>query len=125
VSDLIIRLLIGLVVILFVSASLTLTKPVSDGGRLARKLCIANAAGWLFLLFLPSTGHPPAILIPMVLFWLANLVLLPAAGFALWTSHKGREERIPYLSIASGYVVINIVVLFVIPVAWLLRESSI
>jgi hypothetical protein len=60
----------------------------------------------------------------MVLFWLLNLVLLPAAAFALWASYREREERIPYLAIASTYIMVNLAVLFVIPIVWLVREVS-
>jgi hypothetical protein len=108
----------------FLSASLILAKPVSDGGRLARKLCIANAAGWLFILPLSNTGDPPPFLIPLTFFWLINLVLLPAAAFALWASYRQREERIPYLAVASSYIVVNLAILFVIPVVWFVREVS-
>jgi len=58
----------------------------------------------------------------MVLFWLLNLGLLPAAVFALWASYKEREERIPYLAVASSYIMVNLAVLFVIPIVWLIRE---
>ena len=122
-SELTTRIFICVVVIVFLS-SLILAKPVSDGGRLARKLCIANAVGWLFILPLSSTGHPPPFLIPTALFWLINLVLLPAAAFALWASYKEREERIPYLAVASSYIMVNSAILFVIPIVWLVREVS-
>jgi len=122
VSELTTRILVGLVVIIFVFLFLILTKPVSGGGRLSRKLCVANAVGWLFILPLSSTGHPPPFLLPTALFWLINIVLLPAAAFALWTSYKEREERIPYLAVASSYIVVNLAILFVIPLVWLVRE---
>ena len=119
-SELIFRILIGVAAIVFVVLSLTLTKPVSGGGRLARKLCIGNAVGWLFILALGSKGHPPPFLIPALLFWLINLVLLPAAVIALWTSIKEREERFPFLAVAVMYIVVNIVVLFGVPFVWVL-----
>ena len=118
------RILICVAAIVFVSLSLTLTKPVSDGGRLARKLCIANAIGWLFILPLSSKGHPPPFLIPAILFWLINLVLIPASAIALWTSHKKREEGFPFVAVASVYIGINLVTLFVVPVVWFLWEPS-
>ena len=59
----------------------------------------------------------------MILFCLANLVLLPAAFFALWRSHKEREERIPFVAVASTYIALNLVVLFVVPFAWVLTEA--
>ena len=123
-ADLITRILIGHVVIIFIFLFLILTKPVSGGGRLARKLCIANAVGWLFILPLSSTGHPPPFLIPTALFWLINLVLLPSAAFALWASYKEREERVPYLAVASSYIVGNLAILFVVPLVWLVREVT-
>lgn len=123
-SGLIARILICLVVIVFVSVSLILAKPVSGGGRLARRLCIANAVGWLIILPLSTSGHPPQFLIPTVLFWLINLVLLPAAAIALWLSHKQREEGIPYLAVAFTYIVMNFLVLFAVPIVWILRDAS-
>lgn len=124
VSELIAKFLICLGVIIFVSVSLSLAKPVSGGGKLSLKLCIANAVGWLIILPLSNIGHPPPFLIPTVLFWLINIVLLPAAAIALWVGHKEREERIPYLAVASTYVAMNLVVLFVVPFVWFLREAS-
>jgi hypothetical protein len=59
----------------------------------------------------------------MILFWLANLVLLPAAFFALWKSHKEREERIPFVAVGSTYIALNLAVLFVVPFAWVLIEA--
>ncbi len=109
---------------MFVSISLVLTKPVSGGGRLARKLCVANGVGWLIILPLSTTGHPPPFLTPTVLFWLINLGLRPAAAIALWVSHKNREERISYLAVASSYIAMNLVILFVGPFVWVLREAS-
>jgi hypothetical protein len=82
-------------------------KPVSGGGRLSLKFCIANAVGWLIILQLSGTGHPPPFLFPTLLFWLLNLVLLPATAVSLWVSYKQREERTFYLAAASTYVAMN------------------
>ena len=117
------RVLIGVVAIGFILVSVFLTKPDSSGGRLSRKLSIANAVGWLLIVPLSNRGHPPPSLIPMILFWLANLVLLPAAFFALWKSHKEREERIPFVAVGLTYVAFNLVVLFVVPFAWVVIEA--
>ena len=122
-SDLTTRILIGVIAIGFIFVSLFLTKPDSSGGRLSRKLSIANAVGWLLIVPLSNKGHPPPSLIPMILFWLANLVLLPAAFFALWKSHKEREERIPFVAVGLTYIALNLVVLFVVPFAWVLIEA--
>lgn len=118
------RVLIGVVAIAFVSVSLVLIKPVSDGGRLARKLCIANAVGWLLILPLGNAGHPPTFLIPAILFWLVNLVLLPAAASALWSSHKERVEGVAFLAVTTTYTFVNLAILFVVPSVWLLMEAS-
>lgn len=122
--ELVIRILIGVVAVLFIALSLTLIQPVSDGGRLTRKLCIGNAAGWICILPLSTRGHPPPFLFPALLFWLINLVVLPAAATALWNSHKGREELLPFVAVASTYIAINVMVLFVVPVVLLLYGAS-
>ena len=48
-SDLMTRILIGVVAIGFILVSLFLTKPDSSGGRLSRKLSIANAVGLTYI----------------------------------------------------------------------------
>ena len=123
-SELVTRVLIGVAAVLFVALSLTLTQPVSDGGRLTRKLCIGNAIGWICILPLSTRGHPPLFLLPALLFWLINLVLLPAAATALWKSHKEREEQRPFVAVASTYIAINVIVLFVVPIGLLLYGAS-
>jgi hypothetical protein len=123
VSELMIRILIGIAAIAFIFASLFLTRPDSSGGRLARKLCIGNAVGWLLFVPLSTKGHPPAFLIPGILFWLINLVLLPAAFFALRTGHKEREEKISFVAVAAAYIALNLAVLYVVPLVWLLSEA--
>ena len=123
-AELVARIIAVLAVLTFVFVCLRLIKPVTGGGRLSRKLCIANAVGWLIILPLSMTGHPPPFLFPMVLFWLINLVLLPATAIALWVSHKERDERALYLATASTYVAVNAVILFVVPLIWVVREAA-
>lgn len=79
-SDLMTRILIGVVAIGFIYVSLFLTKPDSSSGRLSRKLSIVNAVGWLFDRTSLEQGTSPSILDPNELFWLANLVLIEAFG---------------------------------------------
>ena len=117
------RILISLMAILYV-ASLLFIKPVSEGGKLTRKLSIANAVGWLIIMPLPTTGHLPAYLIPMVLFWLINLVLLPAAAIALWMSYREHAERISYLAVTFAYVGMNFLILIIIPIVWAALEIT-
>lgn len=104
--------------------SLLLVKPASDGGRLTRKLCIGNAVGWILILPLPTTGHPPAFLIPFFLFWLSNLVLLPAAAIALRMSYREHEERASYLVITSFYVAMNFLILIIYPIIFAYGEIT-
>jgi hypothetical protein len=84
-------------------------------------LCVVNASGWLLILPLSDGGHPPAFLFPLLLFWLVNLPLLPATTVALWTCQKSREEKPLFLAVTSIYVVINMAVLFILPLIWLAR----
>lgn len=121
-SNLLPKILIFLIILLFGFFFFITARPVSGGGKLSFKLCIANAIGWLIVLPLSTKGHPPPFLIPAVLIWLINLVLLPAAAFALWSSYKERDESHRYLAIASTYVALNVVVLFAVPLIWLVSE---
>ena len=120
-TNLLAKILIFLIILLF-GFFFTTARPVSGGGKLSFKLCIANAIGWLIVLPLSAKGHPPPLLIPAVLIWLINLVLLPAAAFALWSSYKERDESHRYLAIASTYVALNVMVLFAVPLIWLVSE---
>jgi hypothetical protein len=124
VAELVARIIAFLAVIIFVFVCLRLIRPVTGGGKLSLKLCIANAVGWLIILPLSTAGHPPPFLFPTVVFWLINLVLLPATAIALWVSHKERKERTLYLAAASPYVAMNAVVLFVVPLVWIIREAT-
>jgi hypothetical protein len=123
-SESVVETFFGLVILLFVVAMFTVAKPKSGSGTLARKLCIANAIGWLILLPLSSSGSPPQFLIPGLLFWLINTVLMPASVVALVVSLKERTERTGYLLVTSTYVAINIVVLFIVPLAWVVIGSE-
>lgn len=123
-SDLFIRITIAGLVALFIAACFRWVKPVSDCGRLSRKLCLVNALGWILLLPLSGTGHPPPFFFPALLFWLINLPLLPAATVALWICRKGRDEKSSYLAVASAYVVMNVAVLFIVPLFWLVAEAG-
>ena len=123
-SEPFVKVIIFSVVALFVAASLLWRKPVSDSGRLSLKLCLVNALGWLLILPLSGGGHPPPFLFPTLLFWLVNLVLLPAAAAALRVCYRRREERASYLAVAMAYVAMNAVLLFVVPAVWLIVEVS-
>ena len=123
-SELATKTIIFTVVALFISICFLWKKPVSVCGKLSFKLCIVNALGWLLVLPLSDRGHPPAYLFPLLLFWLINLPLLPATAVALWVCRKGREEKASYLAIASTYVVMNMAVLFILPLIWLTRELN-
>jgi hypothetical protein len=124
VAELVARIIAFLAILIFVFVCLRLIKPVTGGGKLSLKLCIANAVGWLIILPLSTTGHPPPFLFPTIVFWLINLVLLPATAIALWVGHKERGERTVYLAASSTYVAMNAVVLFVVPLVWMVWEAT-
>ena len=106
----------------FAAAALLWKRPVTGAGKLSLKLCLANALGWLLILPLSGRGHPPPSLFPSLVFWLANLVLLPSTSVALWVCRREGGERAAYLAPALGYVAANALVLFVLPVVMLARE---
>jgi hypothetical protein len=122
VSETIVKFIVFSIVAIFIAICALWEKPVTDCGKLIRKLCAVNALGWLLILPLSDRGHPPPFLFPLLLFWLVNLPLLPAAAVALWTCRKGREEKSLFLAVTSTYVVINMAVLFILPLMWLARE---
>ena len=121
-SEIIVKFIVFSVVAIFIAICVLWKKPVTDCGKLIRKLCLVNAVGWLLILPLSDRGHPPPFLFPLLLFWLVNLPLLPAAAVVLWTCRKGREEKSLFLAVTSTYVVINMAVLFILPLIWLARE---
>ncbi len=122
-SELFTKLAIATVVALFLAACIRWVKPVSDCGKLSRKMCFVNALGWVVLLPLSGSGHPPPVFFPALLFWLINLPLLPATAVALRVCRQSREENGSYLAIASVYVALNALALFVLPLAWLIVEA--
>jgi hypothetical protein len=76
------KIAVAVIVVGFIVTLLAFIKPHSAGVKLIRKLCFVHAAGWLVILLFSSEGHPPGFLIPLILFWLLNLVLLPAVSTA-------------------------------------------
>ena len=96
-------------------------RPVTDPGKLTLKLCLFNALGWLIVLPVPDTGHPPPFVLAALLFWLLNLLLMPVTATALWACRKEGEERVSFLWIAVGYVTANVLALYVLPLVILIR----
>ena len=123
-TEILVKTTIFSVVALFIIICLLWKKPVSDGGKLSFRLCLVNALGWFFILPFSDKGHPPPFLFPMLLFWLINLPLLPATAASLWVCLKAYEEKVSYLAIASAYVSMNVIVLFISPLVWLVHEAS-
>jgi hypothetical protein len=110
---------------IFLATCLLWKKPDSYAGKLSLKLCCVNAFGWLILLpLLSDRGHPPSWLFPALLFWLVNFVLLPATATIIWICQRNGEERASYLAIASVYVVMNIAVLYIVPLIWFMKEAN-
>jgi hypothetical protein len=110
------KLLVGGTVGSFLAVCYVWKKPVTDFGRISRRLCVVNAVGWFILLPLSDRGHPPPYLFPFVGFWLLNFLLLPAIAIVLWMCRRDRQERKSYLAIALTYVALNIIFLYVVPV---------
>lgn len=108
---------IALIVIIYASG-LVMLKSVSAGGRLSLMFALLNALGWIVILMLQGEGHPPPWLFPFIAFWLLSLIVIPAAGVALWKSHKEGDEKKTYLKMAGFYFLVNFVVLFVFPIVW-------
>ena len=108
-----VRFVIAAAVVAFATIFLW-RKLVTKLGKLSLVLCAVNAVGWLTIIsdFMgtPSGGHPQPFFVPLVLFGLLNLVLLPAAAIALWLSRRGRREEGRYVAAASAYVAVNMIV---------------
>ena len=120
----ILKIFIALLVVIFAVTLLFITKPISASGKFALKLALVNAVGWLLVLPLPDDGHPPLSLVGHGIFWIINLVLLPAATIALWLCYKEREEKKSYVAVAAVYLGLNFIVLFLIPLIWLVRSVA-
>ena len=75
-----------------------------------------NAVGWAILL-LPwsKKGHPPTVLILIMIFWLLNFILLPVIGLLLWICRNDHHERKSFVATALIYLTLNILVLYVVP----------
>lgn len=91
-------------------------RPRTDAGKLGLKLCLVNVASWAIVLPLGTTGHPPPAVIIGGLLWLLNLPLLIATITALLVALKSRQENPIYLTVTITYVLLNVVVLWIVPV---------
>lgn len=112
----VVQILVCSMVMIFLAISYLWNKPLTDFGRISLRLCAVNAIGWLIILPMSKEGHPPTFLIPFVLFWVLNLLLLPAAATVLWQCRKEGGEKSSYLIGAAAYVLINMALLFILPV---------
>lgn len=109
----------GIVVVLWVAALFLWAKPITEYGKWARALLAANGAGWLLGLAVAEVpGHPPPVVVFVVLFWPLNLLLLPAASVILWVCRRDAEGG-AYLTVAAAYVVVNVFLLYVVPLGWM------
>ena len=113
-SRLYFSLIVGAVVAVYVVIAFWKT-PRSEGGKLARILCLVNATSWILILPLDVRGHPPPIVIAGALLWLLNLPLLIAALAASWVAFKDGQENKPYLLTSVLYLVANAVTLWIVP----------
>ena len=119
-----VRVLIGLGGMVFLALCYLWKKPVTDFGKISLRLCVVNAVGWLVVLPLSTKGHPPSLLMGLMVFWLVNLILLPSIAVLLWICRKDHEERKSYLVIASTYLAANLVVLYIFPIVSLILEEA-
>lgn len=110
-----VKVLIGLTVALLLLLCYLWKKPQTDFGKMSLRLCLVNAVGWFVLLPLSNKGHPPTIVLGAFVFWPLNLILLPVIALLLWICHKDQKENKSYLVIASIYVTLNVVLLYVVP----------
>ena len=62
----------------------------------------------------------------MLLFWLLNLILLPAIAVVLWMCRKDQQERErkSYLAIAWTYLALNVLLLDVFPIVGIILEET-
>jgi hypothetical protein len=96
-------------------------KPITRNGDTALKLSIVNAIGWLIVIMLPHRGFDdPLAPVGVFVFWLVNCVLLPALAVVLWVCRRDGEERNAFLAIAAGWLTINVIVLFIVPLVGLI-----
>jgi len=111
-----IKVVIALIVGGFVAVCYLWKRPLTDLGKVSRRLCALNAVGWVIVLLPWSTkGHPPTVLFPIAIFWLLNFILLPVIGLLLWVCRSDHDERKPYVATAALYLALNITVLYIVP----------
>jgi hypothetical protein len=117
------RVIICLALIIYLSIISLWKKPTTDFGKQSLKLCLVNAGGWFVVLLSSNRGHPPPSLLTAVLFAVMNLGVLPATFILLWRSRREGEERLSYLVLASIYMVINIIMIYVVPVVMIVKGA--
>ena len=118
------KVLIGLTVCVFLALSYLWKYPLTDFGKMSWRLCVVNAVGWLIILPFSERGHPPSWLFPTLLFWLLNLILLPAIAVVLWMCRKDQQERKSYLAIAPTYLAPNVLLLYIYPIVGIILEQT-
>ena len=119
-----VKILIGLTVCVFLVLCYLWKTPLTDFGKISLRLCVVNAIGWFVVLSFSERGHPPSWLFPTLLFWLLNFILLPAIAVVLWMCRKDQEERKSYLAIASTYLALNVVLLYIFPIVGLIFDET-
>lgn len=88
-----------------------------------RKLCLVNGVSWVMVLPLDNRGHPPPAVIVGMLVWLLNLPVLVATIVALWISIRAREESKAFITASTIYVVLNVLVLWILPIVVLVKMA--
>jgi hypothetical protein len=119
-----VKVLIGLTVVVFLALCYLWKTPRTDFGKISLRLCVVNAVGWLVVLPLSNKGHPPSWVLGIMVFWLVNLILLPSIAVLLWICRKDQQERRSYLALASIYVALSVVLLYILPIVGLILEET-
>ncbi len=109
------RIIILSVVVTFVAISCVWKRPVTYNGKLSLWFCLGNVVSWLIILPISRSGHPPPGLMLGLLLWTLNLPLLIVTATLLWLTFKSHEEKPGYLLVASTYVLLNSLALYIVP----------
>ena len=94
---------------------LRLEKAGDHNGKLSLWFCLGNVVSWLIILPISRSGHPPPGLMLGLLLWTLNLPLLIVTATLLWLTFKSHEEKPGYLLVASTYVLLNSLALYIVP----------
>jgi hypothetical protein len=123
VTDSAARIIILCIVATFAAIGGVWKRPVTSTGKLSLWLCLGNVVSWLIILPMSRSGHPPQWLIIGPFLWILNLPLLIVTATLVWLTFRSHEEKPAYLVVASTYVLLNSLALYIVPLIVLLVWS--